>query len=185
MIFDIPDNSDILAQLIEAVPVSWSYMHGKLWVPKALVTSGEANEHAGLAVKDRLFVYPTIEGCHDNDLLAILVDRKLPAFIDFDEPGQESHYVTFDLVKKLVAHYLRIGYRGHLSFFRDRCKDGRYGNAAEMRIVWHCPPLYHGRDESRRLQLEYMDQGRGVFSDIQPLLDLCGKLKLGEHVETI
>lgn len=137
--FEIPEDSDVMAKIIESVPTSWSFMDGVLCPTKDIIASGQVEERTGFNISRFYSINPTIAGENVGvipNLFGILVEQKIPAFISFEEAGYEDHrIITFELVKRIAAGFVRKGYRGHLSAFRDCQDDDKYNNSAKCKIA--------------------------------------------------
>src|SRR3989338_3790538 len=100
LFFEIPmDVQEIMIKLVETIPPNWAWVDGGLYAPKNLIASGQVEENTGFAVERFHSIHPTIIGNYDRnegkhgkpDLFAIMVERKLPGFIRFNEAGYDAH----------------------------------------------------------------------------------------------
>ncbi len=191
LFFEIPDDQEIMVKLVEAIPSNWLWVDGELRASKVLVASGKVEENTGFVVQRFHSVQPTIIGgynrnekkCWNPNLYAIMVERKLPGFIRFDEAGYSSPSITLELAKQIAVGFLRKGYRGSLSFYRDCYNNIKYDNPALCEIVFES---WHGASKSRaeigsqsaHIKLEWESRYSGKEDDIAPIVDVCRFLNL-------
>ena len=194
LFFEIPDDQEVMAKLVEAVPSNWSWVDGGLHAPKILIASGQVEENTGFAVERFHSIHPTIVGSYDRNegkrgkpnLFAIMVEQKLPGFIRFDEAGYDAHIVTLELAKRVAVGFLRKGYRGGLHFYRGCYDNSKYDNPARCGIIfepWHGAPMR--REEAgaqpARVKLEWESRYYGKEEDITPIVAVCRSLNLHEY----
>lgn len=195
LFFEIPDDQEVMVKLVEAIPPNWSWVDGSLHAPKNLVSSGAVQENTGFAVERFHSIHPTIIGSYDRsegkrekpDLFAIMVEQKLPGFINFDEAGYDAHIVTLELAKRVAVGFLRKGYRGCLCFYRGCYDNSKYANPARCSMIfdsWHGTPI--SREEAgaqpARVKLEWEGRYYGKEEDIAPIVAVCRSLSLREYV---
>lgn len=192
--FEIPDNREIMARLIEAVPSTWAWVDGALWAPKELVSSGQAIEDTGFELSRFHTIHPTIVGGYSEtnrqrvkpNLFAIIVEQKLPGFIFFDEAGYQEHLVTMDLSKQVATAYVLKGFGGHLTFYKDCYDNSKYDNPAKCAMSfqpWHGPFALgkEAGEQPARARLQWEGRYRGKEEDIAPIVAVCRSLKLREY----
>lgn len=191
LFFEIPNDQEVKAKLVEAVPNNWTWVNGILRAPQNLVSSGQVVTDTGFAIQRFHDIHPTIVGEHRHDgqgrlkpdLLAILVDRKLPSFIRFDEAGYDPHIVTMELAKKVAVAFLKQGYRGRLDFYNG-CHDySAIDNDGRCYIEfqpWDGAPCIHEEEglQPARIRLEWFYDR---IDCIEPIISACRSLNLREY----
>lgn len=193
LFFEIPDNQEVMTRLVESVPSNWSWVDGELHAPKHLIDSGQVEENTGFALERAHEIHPTIIGSYDRstgkrrkpNLFAIMVKRKLPGFIKFDEAGFNAHIVTLKLAKAVAVGFIQNGYRGKLHFFKGWDCDDKYDNDARCEMIfepWHGAPCE--REEAgtqpARIQLVW-NRSCERNEDITPIIAACRLLNLRQY----
>jgi hypothetical protein len=197
LFFEIPDDCEVMAKLIGAVPSSWAWVDGCLWAPPELVASKEAIEDTGFSLSRFHTIHPTIRGKDvfiegqgwtktNPNLMAILVERKLPGFIVFEEAGYQEPLITMELSKQIAIAYVRKNYGGHLSFYKDCYRNSKYDNPAKCLLTlqpWQGPPISgkEAGDQPARARLEWESRYGGKEKDIEPIIAVCHELNLREY----
>lgn len=191
--FEIPDDVETILKLVESIPSTWSWLDGWLDAPKRLTSSGAAVENTGFRISRFHSIKPTVIGRHNRDgeinpapdLFEILVEQKLPGFIEFDEAGFGRDIL--DHAKSLAAGFLSKGYEGRLDFYMDydQHRDSKYSNPARCNMIfrpWNGPGLIdeHG-PQPARVKLEWDEKYGGKMEDIWPIADVCRNLGLKEY----
>lgn len=191
LFFEIPNDQEVKAKLVETMPNDWTWVNGILRAPEDLVFSGQVASDTGIAIQRFHDIHPTIigerkpegEGRLKPDLLAILVDRKLPSFIRFDEAGYNPYIVTMELAKRVAVAYLKRGYRGNLNFYKG-ChdysatdNDGRCYIAFEP---WNGAPCMHEEEghQPARIRLEWFYDR---IDCVESIIAICRSLNLREY----
>lgn len=132
LIFEIPDNENVMVLLLDAVPPDWVILHGILEAPRALRESGRAAGNTGLTF-DSFHNVPIIEGryCPESqstavpDVYALVAEGRLPGFLWFNRARLGgSGALTFAVGKNIATAYVRKGYRGILSFLAREHGEG-------------------------------------------------------------
>lgn len=196
LFFKIPDDQEVMVKLVEAVPANWSWVDGALDAPKNLVASGQVEENTGFVLRRFHSIQPTIIGSYDRnkgewgnpDLFAIMVERKLPGFISFNEAGYNSCIVTLELAKRIAVGFLRQGYCGGLHFYSGCCDNNKYDNPARCSLIFE--PWDGVKEMCReeagpqpaRVKLEWDSQYYGKEEDIAPIVAVCRSLNLHQYV---
>lgn len=140
--FEIRNNRDLRANLVEAIPSNWEWVDGSLVAPSEFIAWGQVSEDTGFVLGNFLGFKPTIVGSYDRgttrrskpDLFAIMVEQKLPGFVSFDEAGKDASIITFELSKRLAIGFLKKGYRGSLRFYKGHHHDNKYHNPAQCNM---------------------------------------------------
>ena len=195
LFFEIPDDQEVMAKLVEAVPSNWSWVDGELCAPKTLVALGQVEENTGFALQRFHNIHPTIIGGYDQNegkdrkpnLYAMMVEQRLTGFIRFDEAGYSTYLISIELTKRIAAGFLRRGYRGRLHFFRGCYHNNKYDNPARCELIfkpWHGAPACHEEAGSQPacVKLEWNDRYNGKEDDITPIVAMCRSLNLREYV---
>jgi len=193
LFFEIPNNQEVMAKLIEAIPSTWSWVDGCLFAPEQFIKSGSALENTGFAIQRFHSIHPTIIGRHDRkkgttdkpDFFAIMVEQKLPGFVSFDESGYEAP-ITLDLAKRIAIGFLLKGYRGHLSFYKDCYRNSKYDNPARCGMIlesWKGGSLDNTEagKQPARVKLEWEGRYYGKKEDIEPIVAVCRSFNLREY----
>jgi len=180
-LFEIPDKSEVMAQIIEAVPSDWSWVDGYLSAPDQLIRQGKVASNSGFALQRFHSIEPTIVGRESEkrinpNFYSLIVERKLPEFIIFDEAAFETSYdgLSMEVIKSIAVAYVRYNYRGWLCFYSGYRYDDKYDNSARCSIElgrWS-PSLF-------KIGVEW-DRRSGGEEDVQPILSVCKGLNLQE-----
>ena len=195
LFFEIPDDHEIRAKLVEAVPPDWSWLDGGLRASKTLLDLGQVEENTGFEVGRFHIIHPTIIGAYVGDgngrrekpnLFAIMVEQKLPGFILFDEAGYDAS-ISLDLTQRIAAGFLRKGYCGGLHFYKGCYDNNKYENAARCDMLferWHGAPVFkeEAGEQPARVKLEWNGDYRGKEEDIASIAAVCRSLNLREYV---
>lgn len=121
-----------IARLVEAIPDNWSCVSGYLSVDKKSAQEDHVAWNTGYwigcATKNAV---PWLVGqnsfrqlCEARpDVYGILIDRKQPHFVQFDEAGlgeawYTEHALRMPDLKRVIAALIRNKYRGRLEFIR-------------------------------------------------------------------
>jgi hypothetical protein len=193
--FEIPDNSEVMAQLIEAVPSNWSWVDGRLEAPSQLIHDNKVALNSGFALQRFHSIHPTIVGKKKDeeiinpDFYSLIVERKLPEFITFDEAAFETSYegLTMEVIKSIAAAYVRCNYRGVLYFYSGYRHNYKYDNPARCSIkLFRWSPTPFMRDEypleeyPPTVEIKWDRILGGEEKDVQPILSVCKRLDLQE-----
>jgi hypothetical protein len=99
--------SSFVAQLVEAIPDSWSDISGHLYAPEAELTSGRALRRAGYRF-GRFQHYIEIKADPDCDPLdeeQLMLGAKAPGYIEFDETGY-GNPEKFQKAKRIAKQWI-------------------------------------------------------------------------------
>ena len=196
LFFKIPNDLEVMAKLVEAIPSHWSWVDGQLRAPKCLIDVGEVEESTGFAVMRFHSIRPTIIGRYDEDkrrnkdpnLFAIMLEQKLPGFIMFDEAGYETPEITLELVKRIAAGFLRKGYRGGLHFYSGCYDNSKYNNPAKCSMIFE---VWNGGSFSKsgetgmqpaRVKIGWESKYCGKEEHIASIVSVCRSLNLCEYI---
>src|SRR5262245_47371217 len=110
LFFKIPEDQGVMTKLVEAVPSSWLWVDGGLSPCKALIESGQVEQGTGFMVERFHSIHPTIVGTWNQthsrrnqpNLYAMMVEQKLPGFVQFEKAGYERDTITLELAKRLA-----------------------------------------------------------------------------------
>lgn len=191
-LFEIPDDNEVIAQLIEAVPLNWSWIDGRLSASAEAISLGGIAPNSGFALQRFHAIHPTIIGKKKDgkminpDFYSLIVEKKLPEFISFDEAAFETAYegLTMEVVKNIAIAFVRLNYRGHLCFFSGCCDNYKYDNPAGCSftlVPWIPAPVL--RDEyplekyPATVKVEWNKEFGGKEKDVKPILLICENLK--------
>jgi hypothetical protein len=194
-LFEIPDNSEVMAQLIEAVPSGWSWVDGYLSAPDQFIRHGKIALNSGFVLQRFHSIHPTIVGRKKDeerinpDFYSLIVERKLPEFITFDEAAFETSCegLTMEVVKSIAIAYVRCHYRGGLRFYGGYRNNHKYDNPARcsINLVRWSHALFI-RDEypleeyPSTVEVQWNREFGGEEKDVQPILLVCERLNLQE-----
>lgn len=193
-VFEIPDNQEVKARLVESVPFDWSWVSGYLNAPKELVACEKAEKHTGFAIERFHEIHPTIIGSYDQNrkqrkpnLFAIMVEHKLPGFIKFCDAGIDSSTINFGLARSIAAGFIRKCYAGGLYFYRN-CYDDKTINNSAAQCTMTFQPFYGGiyLDEESgkqpaRIKIKWESHCGGKIEDITPIISVCRSFNLREY----
>ena len=186
------------AAIVQVVPDSWGWVDGRL-IPSNLLTN---NPHVELGTGYTLsrfgirllFLEDYAVGRSarkELNLYALLVEQKYPGFIIFDCTGYEGQPISLRATKELIGGFLRRGYSGSLTFYRDCYRNEQYSNSArcEMRFgSWEAQPLRasdpEGGEQPPRIKLEWKERYNGKPEIIASFITLFRALGLKEYVPT-
>ncbi len=171
IVFQVPKDIELLGKLLQAIPESWSWLDGYLKFPE--------NQTRNIAVNTGYLIseynsYPAIVGSNimnsgkrqGPDLHAIMIERKMPAFVFFKRAGSQN---PKDLVavRDLAASFVRRGYLGSLTFSLGRsvvkatCEFSICISKTEDKLTlkWFEP---HGGDPSLVASIMEFCYGKGL-----------------------
>lgn len=174
--FEIPGNQEAVVKLIESIPLDWAWLDGALNAPENLVKSGSAEKATGFYIGRFHSIKPTVIGVPEEkpDLYAIIVGRKLPGFVLFEEAGFEDKFlITLKLAKNIVIGFIRKGYTGRLHFYKGYRDNNKFDNPARCEIVFNSKGSY--------ISLEWNSNYGGREEHIEPIVKVCGSLGLKER----
>lgn len=192
--FELPEDGDVMAQVVEAVPDSWSWVDGFLSAESGLIAASRVLKDTGLRLSRFHSIKPTIvgrrrsqeEGESVPDIFGFVIEHKLPGFVSFDEAGfQEGKVVTLALAKRLAAGFIRLGYRGGLWFSAGCCDNQKYSNPAicDIRLQpwegFHCSE--ERGEQPSRVKLEWNAEFGGSQAMVDPIAEACRRLGLKEY----
>lgn len=183
-LFALPDSSEVLAELVRAIPSNWSWVDGRLDPPQALVESGKVARRAGFRIS-RFSINQIIIGLWNQaerrtdppDLEEILISGKLPTFINFDEAGFETSYPNLEFAKRFAAHHLLIGYRGWLDFSAGCYDNTKHENPASCRLNF-LRDKPHQDTVNWQGEAEWDARYGGKPERLEPILAACRRLGL-------
>ncbi len=191
--FEIPDNSEIMMRLVGTIPANWLWVDGSLRAPKDLITSGQAEEHTGFALRRFRGSSPTIIGSYNEDerkertpdLFTMMVERKLPGFVVFDEVGIDTGVFTLELAVRIAVGLLGKGYRGGLRFYKNYYDDSKFDNPARCDMIFNPWHGHHTSEEAgsqpARVKIEWKSRFGGTEADVTPIINFCRSLNLREY----
>jgi hypothetical protein len=175
--FEIADIPWIKARLVEAIPADWKWFGpGQLVAPTAMIDAGIAVRGSGYVIGVQSWSRaPTL-----GDPYPLLIERKAPGFLDFEESQADS------VLTRIAAGFLHQGYSGRLSFRKDCHRNYCRDNPArcDMRFgTWRGFPFQSDEDGSQppRIKLEWDESYRGSEADIAPIVAVCRTLGLREY----
>lgn len=180
----------IVPVLVQAVPSDWCWVDGMLQAPPATNPEHPCFDDyslSGFAIQRFHLIRPTVfapDGKTELDLVGLLCDRKLPAFVAFEEAGF-GETIKFPVAREIAARYAKSGYRGWLWFYASNHRDRKHDSRARC---WIDFPL-GGDEESRRfhepagVRLEWDERYGGKREDIEPIHEACLKLGLEPYAQ--
>ncbi|MDO8551821.1 MAG: hypothetical protein Q7S03_04045 [bacterium] len=192
LFYVIPDDLEIMIKLIEATPATWLCLSGTIRAPEALIVRGLALEETGFYIGRFHSIRPTIIGRYDPkgriepDLFGMLVEQKLPGFVQFDQAGDSAEFITLTLAKFLAQGFVVKGYRGHLTFVKSIWdndmgqRSARYGLSL---VTWESYPKDREFVGMQPPLVTLEGDGRygGKEADIESLFTVCRFLGLKEY----
>ncbi len=199
----VEDNSEVMVQIIEAVPSNWSWVDGLLNAPAQLISLGKVAPNSGFALRRFHMIHPTIIGREKEgnkttlkaDFYSMMVERKLPEFILLDEAAFEtsSQGLTMEVIKSIAVAYVgRYNYRGGLYFYSGYRHNHKYDNPATCSIkLFRWSPLPFMKDEypleeySSTVEVKWDREFGGEEKDVQPILSVCECLVLREYLREL
>ena len=188
--FEIPEDSEVMARLVESIPNDWSWVDGTLDASRAPIDAGEVLKNTGLLC-DRFSINRLVvprDRKEKADLFGILVDRKRPGFVSFREAGYDSHDFPLVLAKQFAAAFLNMAYRGWLTFFLNDYDNNKYDNGARCNFTFQpwtgasmCGMNEEVGPQPPRVKLEWNENYGGQPLDISPIESVCRELGLKEY----
>lgn len=176
--FKVPNDSEVMVQLVEAIPITWSRVDGVIYAPKSLVSSGQAEKNTGYCLdwsKGTVIIGRTRRGGVriTPNVPAIIIEQKLPGFISFVEAGYQPA-VSLEFAIEVAAHFLRKGFRGDLHFCSEHVNNRRFDNPACCTFIFSTsPPL---------VRLTWDEKRGDSEEDVSSVVSTC--LSLGLEVST-
>jgi hypothetical protein len=180
--FEIPDNPQIVAALVAAIPSNWRWVEGTLNAPNSLLSSGEALADTNLWLSRFHTINSTIRGVRTENetkppnLFGILLEHKLPGSVRFDEAGLDAHTpadITLSLAKKFAIAFIAKGYRGDLVFFSNAYRNYMYNNPERCSIDFF--------GEIGQVKIEWDENYGGNEKNIESFVATCKSLELRER----
>ena len=113
------------------------------------------------------------------ETVALLIERKLPKYVQCLEAGFENSRLPFPVVKRLVVEYVRLGYVGEITFYRDCHDNSRYSNSARAdfklsRWVGAAIDEPESGRQPARVKLSCFEKFGGTPASYQPITTACG-----------
>jgi len=192
--FEIPGNVEVMAKLVLSVPQNWASVSGRLLAPLALIAEERAEKNTGFSLGRYHDINPTIVGAHDSrngeevhpNLFALMVDQKLPGFVNFAEVGLYSEFPTVADAQRIAAGFLRKGYRGGLWFCKSYHDNSSHAISAECHIKFQPWREEFGLSDEfgsqpARIRLDWKSRYSGKEEDIAPIVSVCRALGLREY----
>lgn len=191
--FLLPEEGEVVQELVKAIPDTWSSLSGELRVSDQLIELGHASAHGGfriseynsrqIVVSDRgsydAFSLPEAERrLRDEqvrgDLLDILQRLLLPGFIHFYRAGLTPFEFDFVSVRDMAVAYLEMGYAGQLEF---RSQESDESHAPEEVDIEMQPWIPYGH----RLRIlrppvvyfAWIPRQGGKRENVAALMELC------------
>lgn len=156
--FDVPNDQDLMKNLVQKVPSNWLWVDGGLLAPKRLFISKDADA--------RLVVESGRYRPHG------VVNPPLPGIAHFSHEGY-GDLGGIEFGKNLIVRFLDLGYRGRLFFYRDFTGEFLYNNSA--RCVFEFKP-----DGGSRIMLVWDERHGGSEGSIAEVSSACHALGLTE-----
>ncbi len=190
--FEIPNDSEIMAQLIEPIPTNWSCVSGKLVAPKSFFKLGRASEGTGYCLNSH-YEYRVVSDNHlgepqkEFNPFALLVGLKYPGFVRFDGAGRHAKndsLVTLQRAKEIAQGFLRTGYRGSLWFNKE---NHHMDIQAKVEIdfqPWRGQFNDEPGDQPARIRLQWNSNYGGGGDNVIAVADLCETLGLHQYQPT-
>jgi hypothetical protein len=176
--FSFPATQEALVALIRTVPQRWSWVNGRLDAPTELIASSQAVKGTGLRLERYSDIHPLYEGeLNDGrraepDILAMVVERRLPGHVNFQEAGYHCTLMPFQLCKDIALAYIERGYTGCIEFVLGQSEE-RIDHMAVFRICWKSCNGPH-------LAVSYDNQYDGPKTQAAEIIAKCRELGLAE-----
>lgn len=166
---------DIILSVVDSIPEGWAVLRGRLYAPEVMLFNKEALSSTKLVFGT--LIDQTIDKIGENDtadVVGILVKGKQPGRVDFGRGFEPCKVMPMSQSKLVVAHYIRLGYYGHLTFaWRD--PEDREPVDFGCHIV--LPSI--NSDIPITFRIESNDQDRPESgATVTPILEVCKALKL-------
>lgn len=192
--FEIPNDPEVMALLVEAVPPNWRWMSGGLSPNDSLIASGRVQGDTGFTLQRFHDIHPTIVGVYDKierrrkapNFYALMVEQKLPGFVLFDDAGLDCTTLPLGVAKQIAAGFIRKGYHdGCLSFWSNDHDNNMDENPARCNLVlraWQ-GGSFNGEEgpQPARIRLDWKSQYGGSEEDVAPIVAVCRQLGLREY----
>jgi len=189
------EDVDVMHELIQGVPAVWGWkgwIDGELSAPMRMIRDGTAMRELWLELGDFSGGYPFTVSMSDRikdivpDICALFIDKRNPGYVRFDKAGYlpRNKQVTFEAARRLAAHYVLRGYRGHLSFVSAGHKGNMSENplSCDMRLeVWKNGPHPEVGIQPPRIRLQWRREYGGARDGIESLEAVCRKHGLKEY----
>lgn len=175
--------SRYVARLVEAIPDDWSDVNGLLdsAEPDAAWDTGYEFHRHGSGVK-----IVARRGCTTHsrvaevvypDLVALLVERRAPGFISFENAGYDSNW-QFLAARSLAAGFIRRGSRGRLSINNGRGRE--YADEKPAQVDFRLSPWSLFLDTSTprhtmppAVVLSWDERYGGSLAQLEPVHAIC------------
>jgi hypothetical protein len=172
-----------VARLIEAVPDDWSDMSGLLDAadPDAAWDTGyEFHRHGSsvrIVARRRWTSHDKVAEVVRPDLFALLVEKRAPGFISFDDIGFNANW-QFLAARSLAVGFIRQGYRGWLSINNGR--DRKDADQKPAQVDLHMSPWSLLADVNAprcivpsAVVLSWDERHGGCLAQLEPIHAVC------------
>ena len=181
ILYRLPASANDLAEVIMSVPEDWHTVNGSLEASKSIYARGGVVESV-LELSKRLYFdsrYTKIEihlgGQRDSfpSISDILFHEKLPSGVRFDLDGCDKN--LFKETKKLIACFIRTGYKGNIRVFSNLTRD-----YIECKNISYLPETFSFSHGSNEMILTWVDGYGGKKENLDSIIKACKKLGLEE-----
>ena len=191
LFLELPDDSEVMAQLVLAVPDTWAWVTGILKMRKLIADADMLSGSSGfeLGARDKVTIVGGYDGKgrrSDPDIVRIVSTPALPDFVSFSYAGLYAHG-SIAYAKQIAAALLRQRYLGGMYFYRDAHHDHESANSAKASFCFTSNRIMHGETradpEMRKpyLHLEWFPHNGGKEAHIASIAEACRSLGLHEY----
>lgn len=173
--FWLSNDPEIRVKIVHSIPENWGWIDGIIRFPSDQNIHRNIANGTGYAItrfncSQPAIIGSSVEGSTDRrrpDLVAIMVENKLPAFVTFDMGGfgKTEEFVS---VREIAASFIRRGYVGWLNFVKSDNRNMRDENPARCELKLR----QKGEDRSE-IVLRWDERFGGQPKDIASILSAC------------
>lgn len=182
LIYQLPPFSESLAEIVQAVPATWSCVDGLLLAPPSFYENGQVARQTMLIVSP-LGLSHIVDDFWEYDPSTFPLEEvspgKLFSSFYFSEAGLGNQGFPFEQVRELIARMLRKGYRGEATFFSGYRNNSPFKNPERFRFT-HSPERV-GNSQGLfppHLRLCWDDGYNGRRENLSSLLEIIQRMNL-------
>lgn len=174
-IFLLPAEAESLGKIIDSVPTNWSWIDGVIRCPGDPAFRGKVAFGTGYAISrfncsQPAIVGGTVPGSRERqrpDLLAIMVENKLPGFVTFDMAGfgREKELLS---ARRIAASFIGRGYTGWVKFVKSANVSERFHHSASCEFR-----VNSSTEERSEVVISWEEKYGGNPKDIADVLAMC------------
>lgn len=181
--YEMPDDAEKLGQIVLSVPSNWCWVNGYLKAPRALYEKGEIAQNMKLILSRFHSIQPMYQSIEDypyeeqslhtgrssyvdSSLLDIVLEKRWPSSVVFDEAAFETRKITIDMINRIINKFLILGYKGSASYYSGYRANSPFKNPERFAFT-------HIRNE---IELHWDEKYDGKQENLKPIVTQLEKL---------